>query len=229
MKKIVFILLAVVSIPFYAQKTEDGRHNYTLQGSTFINGTISEEKVKDIFQCSFIYSYRISSFLEFGVGISSGKGQYITLKDYYFAKDEDGIYPFPINGNFIGYNTIKRSFYNYFGRAKLILYERRMSPFFLIDVGRSYMPYHKISSGFNLHGLYFTPSIGYDIQLFRSGKLVLIAGLDKQKIKYETIESYFDVSDPEHPSIIQGNNNRGLKDKFINGLKLSIGFTFNPL
>ena len=226
MKEFIFIILTVVTFPFYAQTKDEGRHNYTLQGSTFINGTISEEKVKDIYQCSFVYSYRFSSFLEFGAGFGFGKGQYITLKNYYFAQEEDKIYPFPVNGSFIEYNTIKRSFYNYFGRAKLILYEGRTSPFFLIDAGCSFMPYNAVN---NLLGFYFTPSVGYDIQLFRSGKIILTAGFDRQKIHYETVESYFNVEDPENPVLISSNNKRGLRDKFINGLKLSIGFTFNPL
>ena len=205
-----------------AQIEEDGRHNFTLQGSTFINGTISEEKVKDIYQCSFVYSYRLSPYLEFGAGFGSVKGQYITLKNYYFAQERDKLYPFPVNGSFLGHNTIKRNFYNFFGRAKLILYEGIISPFFLIDFGYSHMSYSEVN---NLLGFYFTPSVGYDIHIFNKGKLVMMAGFDRQKIKYETVESYYDVQNPDHPVLNQVNMNRSLRDKFINGLKLSVGFT----
>jgi hypothetical protein len=228
MKRTVFIILATaISSTFLAQEYDAGRHSFTLQGSAYLNKMMAEEKVKDIYQGSLIYSYRALSFIEVGAGLGMGKGQYISLKDYYFAKDEEGIYPFQISNSFIGYNTVKCNFYDIFARAKLILYDGIISPFFLLDAGYSFTPYY--ISNFNLKGLYFTPSVGYDLRIFSTGKFVMIAGSDYQKIKYEKIETYFDVSDPENPEPIRGEKNWGLHDKFVHGIKVSIGFIYNPI
>jgi hypothetical protein len=225
MNRTLFIILAtIISSTVSAQE----KHSLTLQGAAFINKTIAEEKVKDIYQSSLIYSYRISEFIEFGAGWGMGKGRYITQKEYYFAKETDGsIYPYPISGNFIGYNTVRCNFYDIFARAKLILYDGIISPFFLIDVGYSFTPYQ--ISNFNLKGIYFTTAVGYDIRIFPTGKIVMIAGSDYQKIKYEKFETYFDVTDPDNPEPIQGDKNLGLKDKYLHGLKLSLGFIYNPV
>lgn len=228
MKTLVFIILALaISSSFAAQTYMGGRHSFTLQGSTFINKTMGEEKVKDIYQGSLIYSYRVFSFIEIGAGFGLGKGQYITKKDYYFAKTEDDTYPLSINNSYIGYNTVRSDFYDCFVRAKFILYDGIISPFFLLDVGHSYMTGY--NSYFNLKGVYFTPSIGYDLQIFSTGKIIMLAGIDQQRIKYEKVESYFDVKDPENPVLIPGEKNLGLKDKFLHGVKFSVGFVFNPI
>jgi len=210
-----------------AQKFSEQRHSYTLQGSTYINPSISEEKVKNIYQVSFIYSYRISRFWELGTGFGVGKGNHITLKNYYFKKEEDEIRPLSINDSYIGYNTIRSRYYDFYGRAKLILYDNKISPFFLIDAGYSYSPFER--GNFNLKGLFLTTSVGYDFQIFETGKISLIVGLDNQRIRYEKIESFYIINEPDDEIIsIPGGKNYGLKEKFIHGLKISVGFTFNP-
>jgi hypothetical protein len=97
----------------------------------------------------------------------------------------------------------------------------------MLDAGYSFTPYY--IENFNLKGLYFTPSVGYDLRIFSTGKIVMIAGSDYQKIKYEKVETYFDVRDPENPEPILGEKNWGLKDKFLHGVKLSFGFIYNPI